>query len=93
MASSGTHSIAIDECMDLEMIGTVAQEHHIGFIGNFHVTAALFEETETPAADVQRCLEQGKLFPGYTFGFGGPITQHIDIERLEEAVAEYTLLK
>jgi uroporphyrinogen-III decarboxylase len=93
MASSGAHSIAIDECMDLAFIGEIAQEHHIGFIGNFHVTAALFEETEDPATDVQRCLDTGRHFPGYVFGLGGPITQHIKLERLEEAIALFSLAK
>ena len=89
MAGSGSHSIAIDECMALAYIGEIAQEHHIGFIGNFHVTAALFEETEDPTADVQRCIDEGKRFPGYVFGLGGPVTQHITRSRLEEAVAAY----
>ncbi len=89
MAGSGAHSIAIDECMALSYVGEIAQEHHIGFIGNFHVTAALFEETEDPTADVQRCIDEGKRFPGYVFGLGGPVTQHITRSRLEEAVAAY----
>ena len=89
MAGSGTHSVAIDECMALSYVGEIAQEHHIGFIGNFHVTAALFEETEDPTADVQRCIDEGKRFPGYVFGLGGPLTQHIALSRLEEAVAAY----
>jgi hypothetical protein len=89
MAGSGAHSIAIDECMALSYVGEIAQEHHIGFIGNFHVTAALFEETEDPTADVQRCIDEGKRFPGYVFGLGGPLTQHITRSRLEEAVAAY----
>jgi len=46
MASSGAQSIAIDECMALDVVGEVAQAHHIGFIGNLHVTTVLFEETE-----------------------------------------------
>jgi len=89
MAGSGAHSIAIDECMALAYIGEIAKAHHIGFIGNFHVTAALFEETEDPTADVQRCIDEGKRFPGYVFGLGGPLTQHITRARLEEAVAAY----
>ncbi len=89
MAGSGAQSIAIDECMALSYVGEIAQEYHIGFIGNFHVTAALFEETEDPAADVQRCIDEGKRFPGYVFGLGGPLTQHIRLSRLEEAVAAY----
>jgi hypothetical protein len=89
MAGSGAHSIAIDECMALSYVGEIAQEHHIGFIGNFHVTAALFEETEDPTADVQRCIDEGERFPGYVFGLGGPLTQHITRSRLEEAVAAY----
>ena len=89
MAGSGAQSIAIDECMALSYVGEIAQEYHIGFIGNFHVTAALFEETEDPTADVQRCIDEGKHFPGYVFGLGGPLTQHITRSRLEEAVAAY----
>ena len=89
MAGSGAHSIAIDECMSLAYVGEIAQEHHIGFIGNFHVTAVLFEETGEATADVQRCMDEGKRFPGYVFGLGGPLTQHITRSRLEEAVAAY----
>ena len=89
MAGSGAHSIAIDECMSLAYVGEIAQEHHIGFIGNFHVTAVLFEETGEATADVQRCMDEGKRFPGYVFGLGGPLTQHITLSRLEEAVAVY----
>ena len=89
MAGSGAHSIALDECMALSYAGEIAQEHHIGFIGNFHVTAVLFEEIEDPAADVQRCIDEGKPFPGYVFGLGGPLTRHIRLSRLEEAVAAY----
>src|SRR2546430_668580 len=89
MAGSGAHSIAIDECMALAYVGEIAQEHHIGFIGNFHVTAALFEETEDPTADVQRCIDEGKRFPGYVFGLGGPLTRHISISRLVAAVAAF----
>src|SRR6266699_5866273 len=91
MAGSGAHSIAIDECMALSYVGEIAKAHHIGFIGNFHVTAVLFEETEDPTADLQRCMHEGKRFPGYVFGLGGPLTQHIRLSRLEEAVAAYQL--
>ena len=91
MASSGAHSIAIDECMALDFVGEIAQQHHIGFIGNLHVTAALFEETEDAAADVRRCLNEGQSFPGYVFGLGGPITQHINVKRLEDAIATYQM--
>ena len=89
MASSGTQSIAIDECMALDIVGEVAQAHHIGFIGNLHVSSVLFEESEEATADVQRCMDEGKRFPGYVFGLGGPLTQHITRSRLEEAVAAY----
>jgi hypothetical protein len=89
MAGSGAHSIAIDECMALSYVGEIAKAHHIGFIGNFHVTTVLFEETEDPTADVQRCVDEGKRFPGYVFGLGRPLTQHITLSRLEEAVAAY----
>ncbi|GAC1370129.1 MAG: hypothetical protein NVS2B12_29720 [Ktedonobacteraceae bacterium] len=86
MAGSGAHSIAIDECMSLAYVGEIAQEYHIGFLGNFHVTAALFEETEEAAADAQRCIHEGQRFPGYVFGLGGPLTQHINPSRLDAAV-------
>lgn len=89
MAGSGAHSIAIDECMALAYVGEIAQAHHIGFIGNLHVTTVLFEETEDATADVQRCMDEGQRFPGYVFGLGGPLTQHITRSRLEEAVAAY----
>ncbi len=89
MAGSGAHSIAIDECMALAYIGEIAKAHHIGFIGNFHVTGVLFEETEEATADVQRCMDEGQRFPGYVFGLGGPLTEHITLSRLEEAVAAY----
>ena len=89
MAGSGAHSIAIDECMALAYVGEIAQAHHIGFIGNFHVTEVLYEETGEATADVQRCIDEGKRFPGYVFGLGGPLTQHIRLSRLEEAVAAY----
>src|SRR5215469_5844410 len=86
MAGSGAHSIAVDECMALSYVGEIAQEHHIGFIGNFHVTTVLFEETEEATTDLQRCIDEGKRFPGYVFGLGGPLTQHIRTSRLETAV-------
>jgi uroporphyrinogen-III decarboxylase len=89
MAGSGAQSIAIDECMDLDMVGAVAQAHAIGFIGNLHVSAALFEEIEDAGIDAERCLATGGRFPGYVFGLGGPITQHIDPLQLEKAVATY----
>ena len=89
MAGSGAHSIALDECMALSYVGEIAKAYHIGFIGNFHVTAVLFEETEDPTADVQRCINEGKRFPGYVFGLGGPLTQHIRLSRLKEAVVAY----
>ena len=87
MASSGAHSIAIDECMALGYVGEIAQEYHIGFLGNFHVTAALFEETEEVTADVQRCIQEGMRYPGYAFGLGGPLIQHFNPSRLDTAVA------
>jgi uroporphyrinogen-III decarboxylase len=89
MASSGAHSIAIDECMALDVVGQVAQAHHIGFIGNLHITTVLFEETEEATVDVQRCMDEGQRFPGYVFGLGGPLTQHFTCSRLEEAVTAY----
>jgi uroporphyrinogen-III decarboxylase len=89
MESSGSQSIAIVECMALDFVGEVAQAHHIGFIGNLHVSTVLVEETEEATADVQRCMDEGKRFPGYVFGLGGPLTQHITLSRLEEAVAAY----
>lgn len=89
MAGSGAQSIAIDECMDLDFVGTIAQAYAIGFIGNLHVSAAFFEETEDASIDAERCLATGGRFPGYVFGLGGPITQHIDPLRLEKAVATY----
>lgn len=89
MAGSGAHSIAFDECMALSYVGEIAQAHRIGFIGNFHVTAVLFEETEEATADVQRCIDEGNRFPGYVFGLGGPLTQHISTSRLEAAVTAF----
>ena len=89
MAGSGAQSIAIDECMDLDLVGAVAQAHAIGFIGNLHVSAALFEGNEDAGIDAERCLDAGRPFPGYVFGLGGPITQHIDPLRLEQAVTTY----
>ena len=89
MAGSGAHSIAIDECMDLDFVGTIAQAYGIGFIGNLHVSAAFFEETEDASIDAERCLATGGRFPGYVFGLGGPITQHIDPLQLEKAVTTY----
>jgi len=89
MAGCGAHSIAFDECMALSYVGEIAQAHHIGFIGNFHVTAVLFEETEDPTTDVQRCLDEGKRFAGYVFGLGGPLTRHICVSRLEAAIAAF----
>ena len=93
MAESGAQSIAIDECMALDVVGEVVQAHHIGFIGNLHVTRVLFEETEEVVEDVQRCMDAGQRFPGYVFGLGGPLTQHISIPRLEEAIAAYRALQ
>lgn len=87
MAGSGAHSIAIDECMSLEAVGEIAVQHSIGFIGNLHTTAVLFEEREDSREDAQRCMHEGVRFPGYVFGLGGPITQHISPARLEEAIA------
>jgi hypothetical protein len=72
--------------MALGYVGEIAQDYHIGFLGNFHVTAALFEETEEPTAEVQRCLREGTRFPGYAFGLGGPLTQHFNPSRLDTAV-------
>ena len=87
MAGSGAHSIAIDECMALGYVGEIAQDYHVGFLGNFHVTTALFEETEEVTADVQRCIDEGTRFPGYVFGLGGPLTQQFDPSRLDMAVS------
>ncbi len=89
MASSGAQSIAVDECMALDVVGEIAQSHHIGFIGNLHVTTVLFEESEEVGADVQRCMNTGQRFPGYIFGLGGPLTQYISTTRLEAAVSAY----
>jgi len=89
MASSGAQSIAVDECMALNVVGEVAQAHHIGFIGNLHVTSVLFEESEGARVDVQRCMDAGQRFPGYVFGLGGPLTQRISTARLEAAVSAY----
>ena len=89
MAGCGAHSMAVDECMALSYVGEIAREHHVGFLGNFHVTSVFFEETEEATADVERCIHEGKLFPGYVFGLGGPLTQHINISRLEGAVAAF----
>ncbi len=89
MASSGAQSIAIDECMALDYVGEVAQEYSVGFIGNLHVTAGLFEQSEDVTTDVQRCLNEGRRFPGYVFGLGGPITQHVNVKRFEEAIAVF----
>ncbi len=89
MASCGAHSIAFDECMALSYVGEIAQAHHIGFIGNFQVTPTLFEERDDPIVDVDRCLKEGGRFPGYVFGLGGPLTQHVSIPRLETMVAAF----
>ena len=89
MAQCGAQSIAIDECMALDVVGEIAQEHHLGFIGNLHVTNVLFEETEEVHTDVQRCLNDGQRFPGYVFGLGGPLTQHVSLPRMEEIVTTY----
>ena len=89
MAGSGAQSIAVDECMTLDFVGEIAQEHALGFIGNLHVTGVLFDETEDARANVERCLDDGQQFPGYVFGLGGPIVQHINVARFEEAVRVY----
>ena len=89
MARCGADSIAVDECMALDGVGEIAQVHHIGFIGNLHVTNTLFEETEAVSVDVQRCITDGQRFPGYVFGLGGPLTQHVSLSRMQEMVATY----
>ncbi len=89
MTRCGAQSIAVDECMALDVVGEIAQEYHLGFIGNVHVTNVLFEETEEVRADVQRCLDDGQRFPGYVFGLGGPLTQHISLQRMDEVVSDY----
>jgi hypothetical protein len=89
MISSGTHSIAFDECMALTYVGELAQEHHVGLIGNFHVTAALFEETEDPLTDMQRCLDEGKNIPGYVFGLGGLLNRPINVARFDAAITAF----
>ena len=89
MASCGAQSIAIDECMALDTVGRIAQAYHIGFIGNLHVTNVLFEESEEVGADVQRCMEDGQRYPGYVFGLGGPVTQHVSLQRMDEVVTAY----
>lgn len=93
IASSGAQSIAVDECMALSFAGEIAQSHGVGFIGNLHVSNVLFEETEEAAVDVQRCMDEGLRFPGYVFGLGGPLTQHISRSRLDEAVTAYLARK
>ena len=89
MAQCGANSIAIDECMALDSIGEVAQQQQIGFVGNLHVTNVLFEESENVAEDVERCLKIGKAFPGYVFGLGGPIVQHVSLARMDQIVRIY----
>ncbi|GAC1430661.1 MAG: hypothetical protein PVSMB2_24910 [Ktedonobacteraceae bacterium] len=89
MATCGAQSIAVDECMALDVVGEIAQAHHIGFIGNLHVTNVLFEETEAVRADVQRCMDDGQHYPGYVFGLGGPLTQHVSLQRMDEVVTVY----
>ncbi len=79
--------MAVDECMALETIGEIAAQHGIGFIGNFHTTSVLFDESEASEDDAMRCVKEGAHHPGYVFGLGAPITQHINPLRLEEAIA------
>lgn len=87
MTESGAHSIAVDECMALDVVGALAQQRHLGFIGNFHTTAVLFEENETSREEAQRCAREGTRFPGYVFGLGAPLTQPIKSAYLQEALA------
>jgi hypothetical protein len=47
--------------MALDFVGEIAQEHNIGFVGNFQVRAAFFDETEDAAADTRRCLNVARL--------------------------------
>jgi len=75
--------------MALTYVGELTQKHHIGLIGNFHVTAALFEETEDPVTDMQRCLSEGKNLPGYVFGLGGPLNRLINVARFEAATMAF----
>ncbi len=89
MASSGAQSIAVDECMALDVVGEVAQTHHLGFVGNLHVTNVLFEETEEARVDVLRCMDDGQRFPGYVFGLGGPVTQPVSLQRMDEVITAY----
>ena len=89
MISSGAHSISFDECMALTYVGELAQAHHVGLIGNFHVTATLFEETEEPVTDMQRCLHEGKHIPGYVFGLGGVLNRPINVARFEAATIAF----
>ncbi len=93
MASSGAQSIAIDECMALDVVGKIAQAHQIGFIGNLHVTDVLFEETTEARADVQRCMDDGQHYPGYVFGLGGPVTQQVSLQRMDEVVTSYQVYR
>ena len=89
MISSGVHSISFDECMALTYVGELARQQHVGLIGNFHVTAALFEETEDPVTDVLRCLQEGKYIPGYVFGLGGLLNRQINVARFEAATTAF----
>jgi hypothetical protein len=50
--------------MVLDFVGEIAQEHYIGFIGNFQVTTAFFDKTEDGAVDTWRCPNEGQRFPG-----------------------------
>jgi hypothetical protein len=61
--------------MALDFVGEIAQEHNVGFTGNFQVTAALFDETEDTAADIRRCLNVARLeeaVPAFRLAAGDP---------------------
>jgi len=86
MAASGVQSIAVDECMPLGYVGSVAAAHGVGFIGNLRVSPEMGASPRSARENALVCMAAGGAFPGYVFGMGGPAPDAMPTELLREAL-------
>lgn len=75
----GAHMVVMEPCCDMEYFAQ-SYGNEVGFVGNADTRILLLGDKEDIYAEVRRCIEIGKRYPGYILSVGNHIPQNTPVE-------------
>jgi hypothetical protein len=93
IVACGAHAVVMEPCSDMALFAE-RYGHRVGFIGNADTRVLLQGGKEEIFAEVKRCMDIGKQYPGFILAVGNHIPQNTPVEHAlwyEEAYRLYRI--